>query len=123
MYVLDNLELCGDMLQGVKIVQDALSAPLKQIAMNAGYEGGIVAEKVAEFKDRNWGFNAASEKYENLIEAGIQDQVKVVRVSLENAASIGGLVLTTEATVADIPQPENAGVGQMPMGGGMPGMM
>jgi len=123
MYVLDNLELCGDMLQGVKIVQDALSAPLKQIAMNAGYEGGIVAEKVAEFKDRNWGFNAASEKYENLIEAGIQDPVKVVRVSLENAASIGGLVLTTEATVADIPQPENAGVGQMPMGGGMPGMM
>ncbi len=118
---LDEIEAEGDVAAGVRIVKAALAAPIKQIAVNAGYEGGIVAEKVLGYKSSKWGFNAAKEEYEDLVAAGVQDPAKVVRASLENAASIGALVLTTEALVAEIPQPEPP----MPPGGGggMPGMM
>lgn len=113
---LDDVEADGDVAAGVRIVQAALHAPIKQIASNAGYEGSIVAEKVLGYKSPKWGFNAATEEYEDLTAAGVADPAKVVRSALENAASIGALVLTTEALIAEIPQKEPAGPP-----GGMPG--
>ncbi len=95
-----------DIRAGLQIVKRALAEPLKQIAENAGYEGSIVAERVLESEDYSFGFNALTEKYEDLVEAGVIDPVKVVRCALENAASIGGLVLTTETLVAEIPEKE-----------------
>jgi len=116
---LEDVEAEGDVAAGVRIVQAALRAPIKQIANNAGYEGSIVAEKVLGYESPKWGFNAAKEEYEDLTAAGVADPAKVVRSSLENAASIGALVLTTEALIAEIPQKEPAGPpGGMP-GGGM----
>ncbi|NLJ34872.1 MAG: chaperonin GroEL [candidate division WS1 bacterium] len=113
---LEDVEAEGDVAAGVRIVQAALRAPIKQIANNAGYEGSIVAEKVLGYESPKWGFNAAKEEYEDLTAAGVADPAKVVRSSLENAASIGALVLTTEALIAEIPQKEPAGPP-----GGMPG--
>ncbi len=114
---LDEIEAEGDVAAGVSIIKEALRAPIKQIARNAGYEGGIVAEKVLGYKSHKYGFNAATEEYEDLMSAGVIDPAKVVRAALENAASIGSLVLTTEALVAEIPQETPP----MPPGGGMPG--
>jgi chaperonin GroEL len=113
---LEDVEAEGDVAAGVRIVQAALRAPIKQIASNAGYEGSIVAEKVLGYKSLKWGFNATKEEYEDLTAAGVADPAKVVRSALENAASIGALVLTTEALIAEIPQKEPAGPP-----GGMPG--
>ena len=113
---LEDVEAEGDVAAGVRIVQAALRAPIKQIASNAGYEGSIVAEKVLGYKSLKWGFAATKEEYEDLTAAGVADPAKVVRSSLENAASIGALVLTTEALIAEIPQKEPAGPP-----GGMPG--
>ncbi len=114
--VLDDVEADGDVAAGVRIVKEALRSPIKQIGANAGYEGSIVAEKVLGYKSHKYGFNAATENYEDLVSAGVTDPAKVVRAALENAASIGALVLTTEALVAEIPQ-------ETPPGppGGMPG--
>lgn len=103
--VLDNLKLEGDMQIGVDIVRRALEEPMRQIANNAGWEGSIVVEKVKEMKP-DWGFNALTEKFEDMIKAGIIDPTKVVRIALQNAASIAGLMLTTEGLVSEIPEEE-----------------
>ncbi len=115
---LDNLT--GDEATGVKIVREALSAPLKQIAHNAGLEPGVVADKVASLP-AGQGLNAATGEYVDLMSAGINDPVKVTRSALQNAASIAALFLTTEAVVADKPQPAGAGAG-MPEADAMGGM-
>ena len=101
---IEDLDLEDDELTGAKIVQSALSSPLKQIAFNAGLEPGVVAEKVRSLPSGN-GLNAATGVYEDLLEAGINDPVKVTRSALQNAASIAALFLTTEAVVADKPEP------------------
>jgi chaperonin GroEL len=93
---------------GVKIVRRALEEPLRWIAQNAGQEGAIVVEKVRAKSDANYGFNAASEEYEDLVKAGVIDPAKVTRTALQNAASIAGLMLTTEATVSDMPEEKKA---------------
>jgi chaperonin GroEL len=115
----EKLELTGDEATGANIVRVALEAPLKQIAINAGLEGGVVAEKVRGLKP-GYGLNATSGEYEDLIKAGIIDPAKVTRSALQNAASIAALFLTTEAVVADKPEKEKAPAGGgMPDGGGM----
>ncbi|MCR4514946.1 chaperonin GroEL [Aeromicrobium sp. 50.2.37] len=116
----EKLELEGDEATGANIVRTAASAPLKQIAVNAGLEGGVVAEKVAGL-DAGHGLNAATGEYVDLIAAGIIDPAKVTRSALQNAASIAALFLTTEAVVADKPEPAAAGGGAPDMGdmGGM----
>ncbi|HUV11901.1 MAG TPA: chaperonin GroEL, partial [Acidimicrobiia bacterium] len=106
--------LDGDEATGARMVARALEEPLKQIALNAGLEGGVVVEKVRGLKGSN-GLNAATEEYEDLIKAGVIDAAKVTRSALQNAASIAALFLTTEAVVADKPEPPAAA------GGGMPG--
>jgi chaperonin GroEL len=118
--VFEKLELSGDEATGANIVRTAASAPLKQIAINAGLEGGVVAEKVAGLES-GWGLNAATGEYVDLIAAGIIDPAKVTRSALQNAASIAALFLTTEAVVADKPEPAQAGGGAPDMGdmGGM----
>ena len=113
----DKLELTGDEATGANIVRVALEAPLKQIAVNAGLEGGVVAEKVRN-SEIGWGLNAATGEYVDLIAAGIIDPAKVTRSALQNAASIAALFLTTEAVIAD--KPEKNGP---PMGGGEGGGM
>jgi len=119
--VLDKIEGENiDQTTGIKIIQKALEEPLKQIVNNAGLEGSVVLQKVKEGKD-DFGFNAFSEKYENLIKAGVIDPTKVARIALENAASIAGMFLTTECVVAEIPE-ENPPMPPMG-GGGMGGMM
>jgi chaperonin GroEL len=112
----DKLELTGDEATGANIVRVALSAPLKQIAINAGLEGGVVAEKVAGLPQGH-GLNAATGEYGDMLAAGVPDPAKVVRSALQNAASIAALFLTTEAVVAD--KPEKAGAAA---GGGAPDM-
>jgi chaperonin GroEL len=104
---LDKLKLTGDEATGADIVRVAISAPLKQIAINAGLEPGVVAEKVANLPDGE-GLNAATGEYVNMLKAGINDPVKVTRSALQNAASIAGLFLTTEAVVAEKPEPAAA---------------
>jgi chaperonin GroEL len=110
--------LDGDESTGAKIVARALEEPLKQIALNAGMEGGVIVEKVRGLKGSQ-GLNADTAEYEDLVKAGVIDAAKVTRSALQNAASIAGLFLTTEAVVADKPEKEPA----MPGGGGMPGGM
>jgi chaperonin GroEL len=100
---LEKLQLEGDMQIGVNIVRRAIEEPLRQIASNAGFEGSVVVEKVKEMKPE-FGFNALSEKYEDMIKAGILDPTKVVRIALQNATSIAGLLLTTEGMIAEIPE-------------------
>ena len=118
--VFEKLELTGDEATGANIVRVAASAPLKQIAINAGLEGGVVAEKVANLPEGH-GLNAATGEYVDLIAAGIIDPAKVTRSALQNAASIAALFLTTEAVVADKPEPAGAAGGAPDMGdmGGM----
>jgi chaperonin GroEL len=114
-----KLELVGDEATGANIVKVAIEAPLKQIAINAGLEGGVVAEKVRNLES-GWGLNAANGEYVDLIKAGIIDPAKVTRSALQNAASIAALFLTTEAVIADKPEKAPAGGGGAPdMGGGM----
>jgi chaperonin GroEL len=113
----DKLDLHGDEATGANIVKVALLAPLKQIAINAGLEGGVVAEKVLSLPAGH-GLNAATNEYVDMLAAGIVEPAKVTRSALQNAASIAALFLTTEAVVAD--KPEKAGAG-VPGGGGMPG--
>jgi chaperonin GroEL len=105
---------------GADIIKRALEEPLRQIAQNAGQEGSVVVEKVKEQKGSN-GYNADSEKYEDLLKAGVIDPTKVTRFALQNAASVSGLLLTTECMVADKPKDDDGGMGGMP-GGGMGGM-
>ncbi|MEY4981048.1 MAG: molecular chaperone GroEL [Actinomycetota bacterium] len=110
----DKLELLGDEATGANIVKVAISAPLKQIAINAGLEPGVVAEKVSSLPSGQ-GLNAATGEYVDMLQAGINDPVKVTRSALQNAASIAGLFLTTEAVVADKPEP--AAPAAAPQGG------
>ena len=109
-----------DIQAGIKIVLKALEAPIRQISENSGVEGSIVVGKVQESKDQNFGFNAQTEQFVDMIAAGIVDPAKVVRTALQDAASIAGLLITTEAMVADLPKPASAAPA-MP-GGGMGGM-
>ncbi len=116
-----NLDLKDDEAVGAEIILRAMFAPMKQIAQNAGFDAGVVADKVANTEDANLGFNAATGEYVDMFEAGIIDPLKVERVALQNATSVASLLLTTEATVSDIP--EEKAPEMPPMGGGMPGMM
>ncbi len=99
--VVDNLELEGDQKVGARILKRALEAPLRQIAENAGKESAEVVSKVAASKDKNYGYNAKADTYEDLVKAGVIDPTKVVRSALQNAASIAAMVLTTEAVIAE----------------------
>ncbi len=113
-----------DETTGIAIIARSIEEPLRQIAVNAGQEGSVIVNKVKEAKD-DFGYNAKTEKFEHMLEAGIIDPTKVTRVALENASSVAGMLLTTEATVTDIPSDNDNAPGGMPggMGGGMPGMM
>ena len=116
---LGSLNFSGDEATGVNIVREAISAPLKQIAENAGLEGGVVADRVAQMEP-GFGLNAATGEYGDLMTQGISDPVKVTRSALQNAASIAGMFLTTEAVVADKPEPPAPAAA--PADGGMGGM-
>ncbi len=121
--VLDTFQTDGDEADeqiGVRIIRRALEEPLRQIAQNAGKEGAVIIEKVRTDKNENFGFNAATEKFEDLVAAGVIDPAKVTRYALQNAASIAGLMLTTEAMIADAPDDKGEGMGGM--GGGLGGM-
>ncbi len=107
-----------DQEAGIQIVRRALEAPLRQIAENAGVDGGVVAGKIRESKEKHFGFNAQTEEYGDMFKFGIIDPAKVVRTALEDAASIAGLLVTTEVMIADKPAPASGGGG----GGGMPDM-
>ena len=108
-----------DQTRGIDIVRRSLQAPLRQIAQNAGHNGAVVAGKLADGNDQQMGFNAQTDVYENLVTAGVIDPTKVVRAALQDAASVAGLLITTEATIAEVaddkPAPAMAG-------GGMGGM-
>ncbi|TNE57501.1 MAG: chaperonin GroEL [Alphaproteobacteria bacterium] len=112
----------ADQDAGINIVRRALQAPVRQIVENAGVEGSIVVGKLLEQKSQTYGFNAQTEEYVDMIEAGIIDPVKVVRTALQDAASVAGLLITTEAMIADLPQDHSHGPA-MPDMGGMGGMM
>ena len=114
----DNL----DETTGVQIVNKAIESPLRTIVENAGGEGSVVINKVLE-GNKNFGYDAKSESYVDMLEAGIIDPKKVTRVALENAASVAGMILTTECALIDIKEEAPASAGMPPMGGGMPGMM
>jgi chaperonin GroEL len=115
---LDSLKLEGDVQIGVDIVKRAVEEPMRQIANNAGLEGSIVVEKVKEMEG-NMGFNALTETYEDLVKGGVLDPTKVVRTALQNAASIAGVLLTTEGLVSDLPEDEKMKMPPMPPGGDM----
>ena len=118
---LKNLEGANnDQQVGISIVARALQAPIRQIAENAGHDGAVVAGKLLEQKDTKRGFDAQSETYGDMVKAGIIDPTKVVRTALQDAASVAGLLVTTEAMIAD--KPEDKAAGGPPMGGGMPDM-
>ncbi len=127
---LDSIKLDNDDQQvGVEIIRRALQAPIRQITENAGNEGSIIVGKLLEQKDTNHGFDAQNDNYVDMIKSGIIDPVKVVRIALQDAASVAGLMITTEAVVTDADDDKGAAGGGMPdmggMGGmgGMPGMM
>ncbi len=118
---LENLKAeNADEATGIQIINKAIESPLRTIVENAGLEGSVVVAKVSEGK-ANFGYNAKTDEYVDMLKAGIIDPKKVTRVALENAASVSGMILTTECALVEIKE-ENAG-GGMPMGGGMPGMM
>ena len=113
-----------DQTAGIAIVRKALQAPLRQIAENAGVDGSVVAGKVMESEDPSFGFNAQTEEYGDMYKFGVIDPAKVVRTALQDAASVAGLLITTEAMIADKPEPKGQAGGGMPGGmGGMDGMM
>ena len=120
---LSKIKVTGDEKTGVEIVKRAIEEPVRQIAYNAGLEGAVIVDTIKRSR-RGFGFNALTEEYVDMIEAGIVDPTKVTRSALQNAASIAAMVLTTESVVADKPAKEGAApIGGMPMGGGMPGRM
>src|SRR6202522_2946951 len=115
----DKLKLEGDEQIGVNIVKRAIQEPLRQIAENAGEEGAVVLGKIADSKDINYGYNALTNEFEDLVKAGVLDPTKVVRTALTNAGSIAALMLTTEALVADIPEEKKNAPAPGGHGGGM----
>jgi chaperonin GroEL len=106
-----------DQTRGIDIVRKALQSPVRQIAENAGHDGAVVAGKLIDGNNESMGFNAQTDTYENLVKAGVVDPTKVVRTALQDAASVAGLLITTEAAVSEVPEDKPA----MP-GGGMPDM-
>ncbi|MBR7104351.1 MAG: chaperonin GroEL, partial [Lentisphaeria bacterium] len=121
---LKNLQLAGDEAVGADIIRRAVEEPLRQLAINGGYEGGVVVENVKNGKD-NFGFNVATGEYVDMIKYGILDPAKVTRSALQNAASIAGLLLTTECLITDVKEEKDAAPAAAGMGGmgGMGGMM
>lgn len=118
--ILDNVDLEGEQKVGIEILRRALEEPLRQIAINAGKDGAVIAEEVRKLTG-NMGYNAKSDKFEDLVDAGIIDPTKVTRSALQNAASVSALLLTTECVITDEPSDDKDG-GMPSMGGGMPGM-
>jgi chaperonin GroEL len=106
MKALDSLKLEGDLKVGVDIVRRAIEEPCRWIVQNAGREGTVVVQNILANKDKNYGFNAQTEEYGDLVKQGVVDPTKVVRTALENAASVSALLLTTEAMVAEKPEPK-----------------
>src|SRR5918997_1665089 len=115
----EDVEGTDDEQIGVQIVRRALEEPLRQIVQNAGKEGAVIVEKVRENKKESYGYNAATEQFEDLVEAGVIDPAKVTRSALQNAASIAGLMLTTEALISELPEDDKAPAMPGGMGGGM----
>jgi chaperonin GroEL len=105
--VLKTLQSVDDERVGVNIILRAIEEPMRWIATNAGHEASLVVQRVKEMKDEE-GFNAETERYENLVQAGVIDPTKVVRSAIQNAASIASLLLTTEAVISQIPEPSRA---------------
>jgi chaperonin GroEL len=120
--VLDKLKLDHDQQLGVNIIRKALEEPIKQIIQNAGIESAIIVEKVRLSKDVNYGYDAYKEEYTDMLKSGIIDPTKVTRSALQNAASVAGLMLTTEVMITDMPEEDKKMMPQMPGGGGMEGM-
>jgi chaperonin GroEL len=119
---LDSLKLEGDQKVGLELIRKAIEEPLRWIATNAGQEGSIVVARVKEAKNAGEGYNAATDKYEDMVAAGVIDPTKVVRSALQNASSIASLLLTTEALVCDIPEEKKDSPMPGGGGGGMGGM-
>jgi chaperonin GroEL len=123
---IDKLDLSGDEALGAKIVRNVLSAPMREIAENAGLDGAMVVNRVRQMKGKADGFDADKGEYCDMVEAGIIDPTKVVRTALQNAASVSALLLTTSCLVTDIPKEEEPAApgpgGPGGMGGGMGGM-
>jgi len=119
---LEKIKADGDELVGVGIVKRALEEPARQIAHNAGFEGAVVIGKIRESKDEHFGFNADSGEYGDMVKMGVIDPAKVTRLALQNAASIAGLMLTTEALVAELKEDEKKAAAGAPGAGGMGGM-
>ena len=117
--VLDGLKSEHDEAIGVNIVRRACEEPVRQIVGNAGYEGAIVIEKIRANKDHNFGFNAQTAVYEDLVKSGVIDPTKVTRSALQNASSIAALMLTTEAMICEIPEKKAAPMPGGEHGGGM----
>jgi chaperonin GroEL len=111
----------SDVQAGINIVLKALEAPIRQIAENSGVEGSIVVGKILDEKSETFGFDAQNEEYVDMVDKGIIDPAKVVRTALQDAGSVAGLLITTEAMVAELPK-DAAPMPQMPPGGGMGGM-
>ncbi len=115
-----------DQTRGIDIIRKAIVTPLRQIAANAGHDGAVVSGNLLRENDEHMGFNASTDVYENLVKAGVIDPTKVVRTALQDAASVAGLLITTEAAISDAPEDKAGGAGGMPdmggMGGGMGGM-
>ncbi len=122
---LDKVEVEGAEQVGIDILRRAIEAPIMQITRNAGKNGAVIVEKIKTNSDTNFGYNARTDKFEDLVKSGVVDPTKVVRSALQHAASIGAMFLTTEAVVAEIPKKDNGAPAMPPMGGGMgiPGMM
>ena len=118
---LDKLKLSGEQSVGVDIIRRSLTEPLRQLAVNAGQEGAVIVERVLS-KETNTGYDVAKDKFVDMFEAGIVDPTMVTRIALQNAASISGLLLTTECIITEIPEPEKPMPGGGDMGGGMGGM-
>ena len=115
--------LDGDEKIGANIIRRAIEEPLRMIVMNAGEEGAVVIGKIHDSKEPNFGYNAGTGAYEDLVAAGVIDPTKVTRTALQNAASISGLMLTTEAMISEIPEKKEAAGGHSHGGGGgMDGM-
>ncbi len=119
---LDKLKLHDDEATGVNIVKRALEEPIRQIALNAGHEGAVIVRRVCDSKDDNFGFNAETGEFGDMLKAGVIDPAKVTRLALQNAASIAALMLTTEALIADFKEEEKAAAAGAGQGGGMGGM-
>jgi len=117
--LLGSLKREGDEQTGVNIIKRACEEPIRQIVGNAGYEGAVLMEKILANPDQNYGFNAATGNYEDLVKSGVIDPTKVTRSALQNAASISALMLTTEAMISEIPENNAADAGRSGHGSGM----